>query len=107
MALKHAQPGEVVHLPPSATDSFPAKTAALVKTDRFEAVRLVVRAGTSIAQHKVDGYISLQCLDGHAILETDRDIELRAGDWAYLDRNASHAVRGIADSTLLLTIMFD
>ncbi len=103
MALKHARPGEVVHL-----QTFPSeKTSALVKSDRFEAVRLVVRGGASIPSHKVDGFITLYCLDGHVMFEADRSVELRKGDWIYLDRGAPHALRGIEDSALLLHIMFD
>src|SRR5574338_868225 len=98
MALKHAEAGEVVNL-----QSFEQKTAALVKRDRFEAVRLVVTAGATIPTHQVGGFITLYCLDGHAVLAADREIELKTGDWVYLERNAPHAVRGIKDSALLLT----
>ena len=101
MALVHAAPGEIVNLGAGE------KTAALVKRDRFEAVRLVVVAGATIPTHQVDGFITLYCLEGHAVLEAGREIALRRGDWVYLDRNARHAVRGIEDSALLLTILFD
>jgi quercetin dioxygenase-like cupin family protein len=101
VALTHAEPGEVVALQSGA------KTAALVKRDRFEAVRLVVPAGVTIPTHQVGGFLTLYCLEGHAVLVADRDIEMRPGDWVYLDRGAPHAVRGIEDSALLLTILFD
>ena len=39
MALKHADPGEVVDLRPLGPALKDAKTSALVKSDRFEAVR--------------------------------------------------------------------
>ncbi len=107
MALKHADPGEVVHLQPPGAALETDKTAALVKSDRFEAVRLVVRAGSSIPSHKVEGFITLFCLEGHVVLEADREIELRPGDWIYLERGAPHAVRAFEDSALLLHIMFD
>lgn len=105
MALNHAEPGEVVNLKCAASSG--SKTAALVKRDRFEAVRLVVPAGSAIPTHRVGGFITLYCVEGHAIVASDRDFTLRAGDWIYLDRNAPHAVRGLEDSTLLLTILFD
>ncbi len=107
MALKHAEPGEVVDLRPLGPALAAAKTSALVKSDRFEAVRLVVPAGTTIPSHQVEGYITLQCLEGRAVLGAGEDIDLRAGDWVYLERNASHSVRAIEDSSLLLTILFD
>lgn len=103
MALKHAAPGDVVNL----LDPDSAKTAALVKSDRFEAVRLVVPSGGAIPVHQVPGFITLLCLAGHAALDHEREVQLRAGDWIYLDRGAPHSVRGIEDSVLLLTILFD
>jgi quercetin dioxygenase-like cupin family protein len=105
LALNHAEPGEVVNLQSGAPAG--SKTAALVKRDRFEAVRLVVPAGITIPTHQVGGFVTLYCLEGHAMLAAHRDIEMRSGDWVYLDRNAPHAASGIEDSALLLTILFD
>lgn len=107
MALKHAQPGEVVHLHALDASSGSAKSTAIVKRDRFEAARLVVPAGATIPTHRVPGYFTLQCLEGHVILDAGRAIELAAGDWVYLERDMPHAVRGVEDSLLLLTILFD
>lgn len=107
MALRHANAGDVVDMRPLGSSLRESKTAAIVKRDRFEAVRLVVPAGTTIPVHQVKGYITVQCLEGAVALVTTHDIELRAGDWVYLDRNTPHAVRGIEDSSLLLTIFFD
>ena len=107
MALKHAQPGEVVHL--HALDASPegSKSSAIVKRDRFEAARLVVPVGSTIPTHRVPGYFTLQCLEGRVVLEAGREIELGAGDWVFLDRDDPHAVRAVEDSLLLLTILFD
>ncbi len=107
MALKHAEPGEVVELSPLGSDLASSKTSALVKSDRFEAVRLIVPAGTTIPSHHVPGYITLHCLEGRVALGGAHEIDLASGDWVYLDRGAAHSVRGIEDSSLLLTIMFD
>lgn len=107
MALDHAKSGEVVNVRAHGSPVPGAKSSALVKRDRFEAVRLIVQGGTTIPPHKVPGFLTLYCLDGHVILETDHEIDLREGDWIYLERGVTHAVRGIDDSTLLLTIMFD
>ncbi len=107
MALKHIEPGEVVQLQPISTAVAKPGTSALVKTDRFEAVRLVVPGGTTIPSHRVEGFITLFCLEGHAFLRGDREIELRPGDWVYLERGTPHSVRATQDSALLLTILFD
>jgi quercetin dioxygenase-like cupin family protein len=106
VALQHAAPGQVVDLRPFGAKLCEAKTSALVKSDRFEAVRLVVPAGTIIPSHKVPGYVTLHCLEGRVALSPS-GVELSTGDWLYLGRGAAHSVRGIEDSSLLLTILFD
>lgn len=108
MALKHAEPGEVVDLRPFGPRMAAAKTSAIVRTPRFEAVRLVVQAGTEIPSHKVTGQIMLYCIEGHARLEFTHDrIDLHAGDWIYLEADEPHSVKGIEDASLLLTILFE
>lgn len=105
MALPHAAPGQKVHLPPLASA---AETTALVKTDRFEAVHLVLRSGARIAPHAVEGYLTLQCLEGAITLETSsQSMGLEAGDWIYLERGERHWLSAARDSSLLLTILFD
>ena len=108
MALPHAAPGQTIALPSLAAMPAETKTNALVKTDRFEAVQLVLRAGTAIAPHAVDGYFTLHCLEGAVTLEADSaTIPLKGGDWVYLDRGQRHGLSAAEDSALLLTIMFD
>lgn len=107
MALNHARPGEVVPLLDGLEGVTSDRTSALVKSDRFEAVRLVMPAGTSIAPHRVDGFITLLCLEGEVLLVADAERELRPGDWLYLERGASHGLHARADSILLLHILFD
>lgn len=108
MALKHAAPGEVVDLRPLGPRLAAGKTRAIVRTASFEAVRLVVPAGTEIPKHKVPGPITLQCIEGHVRLGlTDGTVELRAGDWVHLEGGAPHSVKGIEDTSMLLTILFE
>lgn len=105
MALHHVQPAEKIHLMPVADPA--AKTSAFVKTDGFEAVQLVVRAGDDISSHSVPGYATVHCLEGRVLLNTAEPVELAAGDWLYLDRGQEHSVSAIEDSSLLVTILFD
>jgi len=107
MAIDHALPGQCLHLGPLGPALRDAKTTALVKTDRFEAVRLVLLAGSNIPTHAVPGYISLQCIEGAVEVEAMGITTLRQGDWMYLDRAQQHGLNSITDSTLLLTIYFD
>ena len=108
MALRHASPGEKIHLPAIASMPADAKTVALVKTPRFEAVHLVLRSGSRIAPHAVEGYFTLQCLEGAVALETGgQSINLKGGDWLYLERGERHGLTAAEDSSLLLTIIFE
>ena len=96
MPVQHAEPGDIVNLQPLGQALKDAKTTAIVKSKAFEAVRLIVHAGTNIADHQVAGAIMLHCLEGQVKLGlTDSVLELAAHQWIYLE------------SSLLLTILFD
>jgi len=108
MALHHAEPGEIVNLKPLGSQLKDSRTTAIIKSPRFEAIRLVVLAGKEIPSHHVSGNITLHCLEGRVSLGLTRStIELAAGEWVYLARGEVHAVKGVEDSSLLLTILFD
>jgi quercetin dioxygenase-like cupin family protein len=105
MALHHAASGEVVDLAPLGERLPQAHTAALVKTDSFEAVRLVLRAGETLPAHAVSGQFTLLCLEGGIVLDlADKSLSLCAHQWVYFDSGVTHAVRAIEPSSLLLTI---
>jgi len=106
MALHHASPSETVHLA-SVMDMAHLKSAALVKTDVFEAAQIFLRKGDRIANHAVPGYATVQCLAGSLILEAPEQIQLGAGDWLYLDRGRPHSFFALEDSSFLLTVMFE
>ena len=107
MALQHVDPGMVTPLAPLGEQLGQVRSHALAKTDRFEAVRLVVPADASIPEHAVSGPITLHCLEGTIRLDTSRgSVDLRAGDWLYLAPGDPHSVFGLEDSSLLLTIIF-
>jgi quercetin dioxygenase-like cupin family protein len=108
MAQPHAEPGKVVDLRPLGPALQDAKTTALVKEDHFEAVRLIVHAGLHIPPHKVAGDIMLHCLEGEIILGlAASEVILKSGDWLYLKGGEMHSLKGIVDSSLLLTILFE
>lgn len=108
MALTHAAPGDVVRLDPAASIAVgPVKTHALVKAERFEAAQLMLPRGGSIAPHSVPGNISLYCIEGAITLEAERTVEMRTGDWIYLERGERHALKAQEDTSLLLTIFFE
>lgn len=107
MALRHANPGQIVDLQPLGTGLRQARTTAIVKSETFEAVRLVLPAGRDIKPHKVDGPITLYCLEGQAFLRLPTaTLELSAGQWVYLDGGEPHSISAIEDTSFLLTILF-
>lgn len=105
MALHHVAPAETVRL--ASVASADAKTAALVKSDAFEAVQLVLRSGDTIAPHAVPGFATILCVEGSVTLHATRTVEMEAGDWIYLDRGERHSVSANEDSSLLVTILFE
>lgn len=105
MALHHLAPGETARL--ASVRDPNAKTAALVKSDAFEAAQLVLRAGDRIAEHAVPGFATIQCLEGSVTLQTANEVRLQAGEWMYLDRGERHSVSAHEDSSLLVTILFE
>jgi len=108
MAVHHAKRERSVDLRPLGEELRDARTTAIVKSESFEAVRLIVRAGAEIPAHQVSGAITLHCLEGRVLLGlAESALELCASQWVYLDGGAGHSVKGIEDSSLLLTILFD
>jgi quercetin dioxygenase-like cupin family protein len=105
VALPHCRPGEVARLAPIGEDT--ARTVALARTGSFEAVHLVVRAGQSIAPHRVAGSMTLHCIAGHVRFDGASKAELRASDWLFLAPGTEHALEALTDASLLLTILFD
>jgi quercetin dioxygenase-like cupin family protein len=106
MAQPHARPGRVVDLRPLGSQLRGAKTTALIKEKYFEAIRLIVHEDAEIPPHAVAGNIMLHCLEGQVLLGLPSDeIVLEGGDWVYLDGGELHSLKGIVDSSLLLTIL--
>ena len=106
MALHHASSGEIVDLGPLGPALRQARTTALVKTDSFEAIRLVLGSGDELQPHMVSGQFTLHCLEGRVTVElAESSLELAANQWVYFDGGITHGLRATENSSLLLTIM--
>jgi quercetin dioxygenase-like cupin family protein len=103
--IQHAKSGEVISLrlgPALAT----SKTTTLVKTADMELIRLVLPAGKEIPSHKAPGEITVQCLEGRIALNAEEKThELSPGQLVYLAAGLPHAVKGIENSSVLVTIL--
>lgn len=106
MAISHAKPAEVIDVSPLGERLAQTQTATLIKTDALEVIRLVVPAGKEIAQHEVQGEITLQCLEGTVeVTARGASRKLSAGQLLYLVGGDAHSLSATDDSSLLLTIL--
>ena len=106
MALQHASSGQVIALQKSGEDGSQFSSIALAKTEEIELIRLVLPAGKAMPEHWVKGQITLQCLAGEIAFDAHgRTVTLHAGEMLYLAGGAPHALRAVADSVALLTIV--
>ena len=106
MALHHAISTEVITVRPLGPSLKDSKTSTLIKTDSLEVIRLVLPAGKQLPPHHVEGEITVQCLEGRIIFDAEgTEHELAAGQMLYLTGGVTHALRGIEDSTALVTIL--
>jgi quercetin dioxygenase-like cupin family protein len=105
MSIQHTKPGEMIQLPLGAGLGT-SKTTTLAKTADLELIRLVLLAGKEIPTHKAHGEITVQCLEGRvAFTAEDKTRELATGQMLYLAAAEPHAVKGIEDASLLVTIL--
>ena len=105
MALKHAQAFEAIDLRPLGEQLADAPSTSLIKSQHLQLMRVVLRAGESMPEHHVRGEITLQCLEGRAaVLTPGRRIELQPGQVTLLPADEPHAVLGITDTSLLVTV---
>ena len=105
MAVPHAASNEVVTVGPLGPDLAASKTRTLIKTEHMQ-FRLVVPAGKEIPAHDAPGEITVQCIEGRvAFTASGRTQELGPGQLIYLSAGETHALRGIEDASLLVTIL--
>jgi len=105
MAIPHAAPGQIVSVRPLGDALSQSVTTTVIKTEHLEVIRLVVPAGKEIPPHQVAGEITVQCLEGEVEFRSGGQSQaLAAGHLLYLRGNETHALRGIQDSSVLVTI---
>jgi quercetin dioxygenase-like cupin family protein len=105
MGMHHAKSGEVINLLPSYDRIEPPITTAIIKTDQLQVIRMVVPAGKEIAPHKVANPITVQCLQGRVEFQVDEGWSLlEQGQMLFVEGEEMHAIRGIQNSMLLVSI---
>ena len=106
MALKHAQPLEVIDLHASNETRGTAVSSSLLKTPHLQLLQVVLAAGQTLPEHHVPGEVTIQCIAGEADVRTpSRSCRLPAGCLVMLPAAEPHAVQAQQDSVLLVTVL--
>jgi quercetin dioxygenase-like cupin family protein len=106
MAIPHAQPGQVINIRSLGPALASAQTTTLIRTTSLEVIRLIVPSGKHIEEHKAKGDIVVQCLEGEvAFTVAGKTQNLGSGELLFLCTGEPHSLKGIEDSSILLTIL--
>lgn len=98
-------PDRILHLP-LETAIRGARSTSLLKSAGLELIRLVIPAGKQIPPHRAPGEITVHCLEGRvAFSHEGRELELGPGDLVHLCPKEFHSLKGIADSSALVTLL--
>lgn len=107
MALKHAQPLEVIDLHATDATRGTAFSSSLLKASHLQLLRVVLEAGHALPEHHVPGEITIQCLSGEAdVAISSRTCRLVAGSLVMLPAAEPHRVHAHRDTVLLVTVVF-
>lgn len=106
MALIHPVSGDMIDIRPLGNKLVDTPSTALVRTDDFEVMRMVLPTGKSVPQHHVAGELTIQCLEGTVELQAhDKTQALHAGDLVYLQGDVPHALYALENSAILVTML--
>jgi quercetin dioxygenase-like cupin family protein len=106
MALLHAASGERIQLQRDDDDIAHFTSVALAKTEKLEVIRLVLPKERAMPEHKVEGELTLQCLEGEIAFDAHgRTTILHPGEMLFLAGGQPHAIRANKDAVALLTIL--
>lgn len=106
MALHHPSSGELIDIRPLGDKLVDTPSTALVRTDDFEVMRMILPKGKSVPEHHIPGELSIQCLEGTLELQAhDKTIVMRTGDWVYLEGDVPHALNALENTAILVSMV--
>ena len=106
MSLHHAKSGEVFSVQPLGERLQDSISRALFKSSSLEVIHMVLHKDKSVPEHHVPGELTMQCLEGTIELTAHGKTEiLRPGQMLYLEGSVPYALRGLENSSLLMTIV--
>lgn len=96
-------PDRVIHVPLGAGIR-EGKSGTLLKTQELELIRLVIPAGKEIPPHRVPNEITVHVIEGLVKFSHDaHELELKPGEVVFLCPLETHSLKGLQDSTVLVT----
>lgn len=105
MSLDHMKSGEVIDLNNLGPQLGGKISVSLLRSEGLQLLRLVLTAGQVLADHYVEGEITVLCLEGHLLFEMEGEAQtMRPGMLIHLRGGVPHAVEAVEDSVLLLTV---
>lgn len=106
MAQYHPASGELIDVRPLGNKLVDTASIALVRTDDFEVMRLVLQQGKSVPEHHVPGEITLQCIEGTVEVQShDKTQQLQPGDLLYVPGNTPYALYALQNASVLMTML--
>jgi len=106
MALKHAAFLDVIDLRTPHREDGEAVSVSLMKTAHMQLLQLVLPAGKGLPQHAVAGEITIQCITGEVSVTSRNGIrQLREDQLMALAAHEPHALLGVRDATVLVTVL--
>lgn len=106
MALPHATSGDVIDVTPLRDRLASAMSTAIVRTAHLELIRSVLHKGRTVPEHKVDGELTIQCIEGKLVVHAHgMKIPLAAGELLFLAGGEPHSIAAEEDSSALLTLV--
>lgn len=106
MSLHHITSGEIISVRPLGGELQNTPSMALIKTDSLEVMRLVIKAGKSLPEHRVTGEVTIYCLEGKVELTAHQKTQvMQPGDLVYLEPMQPHALVAQEDASVLVTIL--
>ncbi|TWU48653.1 hypothetical protein Poly51_45540 [Rubripirellula tenax] len=98
------KPGQLLDLHDFGNDAEP-KPKLLLQNDSFKVMRLVLRAGKTIPEHKAMKEITVQTVAGKVEFMTMGETHtMTAGNLIYLEPSELHSLTAIEDAIVLVTM---
>lgn len=106
MALEHASSGDVIGVRPFGIRLREHLSSALLRTERFELMRLALPEGKRVREHEATGPLTLQCIEGVVDVVVQGEAKpLCAGELIYIESGTPYALLARQDASLLMSLV--